>query len=333
MRLTELYDPKFLAQTAAANAAANACAGADDGVPSSSASKHGHKLSTTAASALHLDQKHITPISTVAATTQASPVGGITDRTPEHSARSAASDASGRPGSSQLPLPKVDVRVVANGARSHWNWSTASSTASSANKPKLVQPSAASAAASSSSASWSSLVAAVFNCIAAHSQSVSDGNFLWENIHAQDKSGVPKFNPTGRYTIRLFVLGEWRAVTIDDTIPVDADLRPLLPILSSSTVAMPSLVLPTPNQLRGNGNGTTTGNDRETEFEHPPSTAAPSQSVAAAKKDAAKLSKAEKERADTILVEVWPLLLSKALLKLAAGYNTMTIPAHMLMLF
>jgi hypothetical protein len=57
---------------------------------------------------------------------------------------------------------------------------------------------------------------------------IPKGAFLWEAIYPKGDDGLPKFNPGGRYTVRLFVSGAWRHVDVDDRIPVDPNGSPLL---------------------------------------------------------------------------------------------------------
>ncbi|DAZ92399.1 TPA: hypothetical protein N0F65_003782 [Lagenidium giganteum] len=47
--------------------------------------------------------------------------------------------------------------------------------------------------------------------------------FLWEAIYPQDARGVPVYNPGGKYSVKLFVLGKWRRIDIDDRLPVLKD--------------------------------------------------------------------------------------------------------------
>lgn len=47
--------------------------------------------------------------------------------------------------------------------------------------------------------------------------------FLWHAIYPQDTAGVPIYNPGGKYAVKLFVLGKWRRVDIDDRLPVDGE--------------------------------------------------------------------------------------------------------------
>jgi len=51
---------------------------------------------------------------------------------------------------------------------------------------------------------------------------------LWELIFPQDASGQPAKTASGKYHVKCFVMDEWRRVTVDDRIPVDAYGAPLL---------------------------------------------------------------------------------------------------------
>nr|CCA14224.1 conserved hypothetical protein [Albugo laibachii Nc14] len=45
----------------------------------------------------------------------------------------------------------------------------------------------------------------------------------WESVHPQDAKGLPMYNAGGRYSIRLYVLGRWRSIDVDDRLPVDEE--------------------------------------------------------------------------------------------------------------
>eukprot|EP00003_Mantamonas_plastica_P019009 TRINITY_DN3106_c0_g2_i1.p1 TRINITY_DN3106_c0_g2~~TRINITY_DN3106_c0_g2_i1.p1 ORF type:complete len:496 (+),score=144.04 TRINITY_DN3106_c0_g2_i1:131-1489(+) len=63
----------------------------------------------------------------------------------------------------------------------------------------------------------------------ASGNSITSGNYLWENIYPQDKdTRVPVYNPQGKYLVKLFIHGNWRSVLVDDRIPVDDMGVPLL---------------------------------------------------------------------------------------------------------
>ncbi|KAI9208034.1 uncharacterized protein BJ171DRAFT_636543, partial [Polychytrium aggregatum] len=50
----------------------------------------------------------------------------------------------------------------------------------------------------------------------------------WEQIFPKGKDGLPVYNASGKYIVKLFWLGSWRKITVDDRIPLDSDGRPLL---------------------------------------------------------------------------------------------------------
>ena len=43
----------------------------------------------------------------------------------------------------------------------------------------------------------------------------------WSLIYPQSKDGLPALSPTGLYTVRLFWMGAWRKITVDDALPFD----------------------------------------------------------------------------------------------------------------
>ncbi|UJR30270.1 hypothetical protein I4U23_017808 [Adineta vaga] len=55
----------------------------------------------------------------------------------------------------------------------------------------------------------------------------------WEHIYALNKVSrqpfITPYNPAGKYVLRLFFLGTWRKIVVDDTIPFDSKNRCLLP--------------------------------------------------------------------------------------------------------
>ncbi|KAJ3113426.1 hypothetical protein HDU96_003399 [Phlyctochytrium bullatum] len=50
----------------------------------------------------------------------------------------------------------------------------------------------------------------------------------WDNLYPKAKDGSPAYNPMGKYAVKLFWLGSWRRITVDDRIPVDEQGRPLV---------------------------------------------------------------------------------------------------------
>eukprot|EP01137_Pigoraptor_chileana_P032726 Opistho-2@22572 len=51
----------------------------------------------------------------------------------------------------------------------------------------------------------------------------------WELIYPRGKDGVPTYNAGGKYSVRLYWLGAWRRITIDDRMPFDSEGSILLP--------------------------------------------------------------------------------------------------------
>ena len=51
----------------------------------------------------------------------------------------------------------------------------------------------------------------------------NDKNNFLRKIYPQDKSGVPKFNPYGLYWVKLFHMGKYRKIVIDDKFPVNKE--------------------------------------------------------------------------------------------------------------
>ena len=51
---------------------------------------------------------------------------------------------------------------------------------------------------------------------------------LWDHIYPKGKDGMPIYNSSGKYIVKLYWLGNWRKITVDDSIPLDAKGRPLL---------------------------------------------------------------------------------------------------------
>ncbi|CAF0738248.1 unnamed protein product [Adineta steineri] len=68
----------------------------------------------------------------------------------------------------------------------------------------------------------------------------------WEHIYALNKISkqpfITPYNPAGKYIVRLFFLGTWRKIIIDDSIPFDSNNRCLLPQTSLSYELWPMLL-------------------------------------------------------------------------------------------
>ncbi|KAI8803173.1 hypothetical protein BJ742DRAFT_909069 [Cladochytrium replicatum] len=68
---------------------------------------------------------------------------------------------------------------------------------------------------------------------AARAANVPDEFSLWDHIYPKGKDGMPSYNPSGKYCVKLFWLGAWRKIMVDDRIPLDLEGRPL--VISSPT--------------------------------------------------------------------------------------------------
>jgi hypothetical protein len=73
-----------------------------------------------------------------------------------------------------------------------------------------------------------SLIMDVYRCKKAlNPMATSEDPTIWDSIYPKGKDGLPSFNPSGKYAVKLFHMGAWRKVTIDDRIPINADGKPL----------------------------------------------------------------------------------------------------------
>lgn len=66
---------------------------------------------------------------------------------------------------------------------------------------------------------------------------------LWDNIYPHDKqTELPALSSTGKYVARVFYQGAWRALVIDDRVPVGKDGLPLLPVSECAHELWPLLL-------------------------------------------------------------------------------------------
>ncbi len=68
---------------------------------------------------------------------------------------------------------------------------------------------------------------------AAGSQLSDEVALPWENIYPKGKDGSPMYNPSGKYIVKLYWMGAWRKIVVDDRVPVDSLGQPLLLISSN----------------------------------------------------------------------------------------------------
>ncbi|TPX33926.1 hypothetical protein SmJEL517_g03360 [Synchytrium microbalum] len=64
----------------------------------------------------------------------------------------------------------------------------------------------------------------------------------WDQIYPHSKDGSPVISAAGKYIVKLYFMGAWRKVTIDDKIPVDSQGRPLLISSPEKTELWPLLL-------------------------------------------------------------------------------------------
>jgi len=73
---------------------------------------------------------------------------------------------------------------------------------------------------------------------------VQDGHFLWECIYPKGPDGIlPTYQSNGRYSVKMFVNGDWRRVEVDDRIPINTTTgKPLLPTSTNRFELWPLLL-------------------------------------------------------------------------------------------
>ena len=70
-----------------------------------------------------------------------------------------------------------------------------------------------------------------------------NANFMpWDCIYPKGKDGTPMYNSSGKYAIKLYWLGAWRKVFVDDRVPVDANGKNLLLVSPNANELWPSLL-------------------------------------------------------------------------------------------
>jgi len=51
---------------------------------------------------------------------------------------------------------------------------------------------------------------------------------LWDHIYPKGKHGMPVYNSSGKYIVKLYWLGNWRKITVDDCVAADAIFEKLM---------------------------------------------------------------------------------------------------------
>uniref|UniRef100_A0A7S4NSV2 Calpain catalytic domain-containing protein n=1 Tax=Guillardia theta TaxID=55529 RepID=A0A7S4NSV2_GUITH len=64
---------------------------------------------------------------------------------------------------------------------------------------------------------------------------------IWDGIYPQNPQAVPIYNPSGKYAVRLHVLGQWRQVFIDDRLPCKGE-ECILPRVKNKAEIWPMLL-------------------------------------------------------------------------------------------
>eukprot|EP00743_Colponemidia_sp_Colp-15_P003855 GILK01004160.1.p1 GENE.GILK01004160.1~~GILK01004160.1.p1 ORF type:complete len:1291 (+),score=310.51 GILK01004160.1:81-3875(+) len=82
-----------------------------------------------------------------------------------------------------------------------------------------------------------SAIAAQLSLISQHTSYFAGdmGGFMLDNIYPKNEAGCPAINPSGRYVVKLFHIGRWRRVVVDDRIPLDENGNVLLPRTNNSS--------------------------------------------------------------------------------------------------
>lgn len=71
---------------------------------------------------------------------------------------------------------------------------------------------------------------------------LNEEGYPWDCIYPKGKDGLPTYNPSGKYAVKLYWLGAWRKIVVDDRIPVNATGQPLL-VVSPNPQEFWSLIL------------------------------------------------------------------------------------------
>jgi hypothetical protein len=73
-------------------------------------------------------------------------------------------------------------------------------------------------------------------------QGNTDENAPWEYIYPKGKDGLPTYNVAGKYIIKLFWMGCWRKVVVDDRLPIDSNGKSLVIMSPAGNELWPALL-------------------------------------------------------------------------------------------
>lgn len=78
--------------------------------------------------------------------------------------------------------------------------------------------------------------------VSEHAPAIGAKDYLWQLIFPQTDAGVPLYSEKGRYVVRLFDHGRWRAIVIDDKLPCDSSGGCILPCTRAPLELWPMLL-------------------------------------------------------------------------------------------
>lgn len=98
------------------------------------------------------------------------------------------------------------------------------------------------------------VMTAVFECVAQmepllRGNGDQDTPFLWEGIWPQAPNGRPCFNPNGVYVVKLWAAGCWRAVVVNDQVPLNHKGECVLPATEEKGEIWPLILAKAAYQL------------------------------------------------------------------------------------
>ena len=71
---------------------------------------------------------------------------------------------------------------------------------------------------------------------------VDSNELIWQRIYPQE-NGMPVLSPSGKYWVKLRFMGKERLIEIDDRIPCDTRMMPILPRTSNLMELWPQLLM------------------------------------------------------------------------------------------